>query len=488
MKRKKTDVFKIIRYILAAIQGGVSLLFMYFLTKLDMLPTKYFIIIAAALIVLCLLNIVLQMKKVPGIVMMVVGLIVTGVLSMGSVYLSKTVSMRDKITGASAKIDEVAVYVLSEDNARVINDIAEYKFGILKDQDREITDKALEEISGIVGREPDTSEEEDFFTLVDKLYTGEYGAVVMNTAYADVISETEGYEDFLEKVRAIHLTEVKTEIKWYEEETDMSQYFTLNDDVFTLYISGIDTYGSVAKTSRSDVNIILVANTKTRQMLLLSTPRDYYVPLSISNGVKDKLTHAGIYGINCSKDTLAELYNVPIQYYFRLNFNGFIEIIDALGGITVNSNESFVTRHGKYTINQGINNLDGRQALSFARERYALKDGDRQRAKNQMEVIKQVINKMSSSSMLYNYMDIMDAVSGCIQTSMPRDMINGLVKMQINDMTKWNIVSYSADGKGTRATTYSVPRSSLYVMEPDQATIDHAKELIQKVIDGEIIN
>lgn len=487
MKNKK-GFFKIISYILAALQSGVSLLFIYFIIKLDILPTKYFVMITATLVVLCLLNFVLQMKKVPGIVMMVVGLVVTVVLSVGSVYLSKAVLMRDKITGVNTKIDEMAVYVMAEDSAQVINDTAGYKFGILKTQDRESTDKAIEEISNVIGGGLDTSEEEDFFTLVDKLYTGEYDAVVMNTAYADVISETEGYEDFLEKVRAIHLTEVKTEIKWYEEETDMSQYFTLNDDVFTLYISGIDTYGSVAKTSRSDVNIIFVANTKTRQMLLLSTPRDYYVPLSISNGVKDKLTHAGIYGINCSKDTLAELYNVPIQYYFRLNFNGFIEIIDALGGITVNSNESFVTRHGSYTINRGINNLDGKQALSFARERYALKDGDRQRGKNQMEVIKQVINKMSSPSMLYNYMDIMDAVSGCIQTSMPRDMINGLVKMQINDMRKWNVVSYSADGKSTRATTFSVPRSSLYVMEPDQATIGHAKELIQKVIDGEKIN
>lgn len=481
---KKKDIFKLVRYGLAIIQSAITLLFLYFLAELDMLPKKIFFTAVAVLIILCVLNVVLQFRKISGIIMMVVGIIMSIVLAVGCGYIYKTTDVVDKISGANEQVDNVAVYVLTDDTAKSIGDAADYTFGILSGKGRMATDKTIEEINKKVNKEISIKEYDDFFTLVDALYAGDIKAIILNEAYLDVIIETEGYEDFTEKVRELLMTEVKTEVEWYEEDTGIA----LNEDIFTLYISGIDTYGTVAKTSRSDVNIIAVVNTKTKQVLLVSTPRDYYVPLSISNGVKDKLTHAGIYGINCSKDTLSSLYGVDIQYYFRLNFDGFIKIIDALGGITVHSDYAFITRHYGATINVGENALNGEQALGFARERYALAEGDRQRGKNQMEVIRAVLNKLASSKLLYNYYDVMDAISDCFQTSMSADMIQRLVKMQINDMKKWNVVSYSVDGNGTKSTTYSMPNTTAYVMVPDESTITHAKELIEQVINGQVIS
>lgn len=483
---KEKDIFKLVRYGFAIIQSIITLLFLYFLAKLDVLPQKYFFLAVGVLVILCVLNVVLQFKKIPGIIMMVIGIIISIGLGIACAYIAKTTDVMNKTAGADEQIDKMLVYVLADDEAKSLGDAADYTYGILSSRGREATDKTIEEISKTINKEIATKEYDDFFSMIDGLYSGDVKAIILNEAYIDVIIETEGYEDFKDKVKELLMTEVKSKVEWYDKD---DTGIKLNSDVFTLYISGIDTYGSVATTSRSDVNIIAVVNTKTKQILLVSTPRDYYVPLSISNGVKDKLTHAGIYGINCSKDTLSMIYDLEIQYYFRLNFDGFIKIIDELGGVTVHSDYAFTTRHYNVDIKVGDNRLNGEQALGFARERYALSDGDRQRGRDQMEVIKAVINEMASSKMLYNYTDIMDAISDCFQTSMPKDMIQSLVKMQINDMKKWNVASYSVDGTGTRASTFSIPgRDNLWVMIPDENTINHAKELIQQVIDGKVIS
>lgn len=167
---------------------------------------------------------------------------------------------------------------------------------------------------------------------------------------------------------------------------------------------------------------------------MISTPRDYYVPLSISNGVPDKLTHAGIYGINVCMDTLNMLYDTDINYYFRLNFAGFVQIIDALGGITVDSDYDFTTQNSSgYHFTKGPNQVNGDQALAFCRERYAFSAGDRQRGKDQMKVIQGVINKATSPDILKNYLSLLDSLSGCFETNIPYDVITSLVKQQLDE-------------------------------------------------------
>ena len=258
----------------------------------------------------------------------------------------------------------------------------------------------------------------------------------------------------------------------------------VTDEVYTIFVSGIDTRGGMTASSRSDVNIILTLNATTKQILMISTPRDYFVPLSISNGVPDKLTHAGIYGVNVCMDTLDMLYDININYYFRLNFAGFEQIIDALGGVNVNSDYDFDSGNTTgYHFNKGENHLNGEQALVFARERYAFKEGDRQRGRNQMAVIQGVVDKATQPAFLKNYLSVLDSLDGAFETNVPYDVMASLVRKQLDEGGSWQVLSYSVDGTGDTQKPYSMS-SKAYVMIPDQNTVDKAKVLMKKVREG----
>jgi LCP family protein required for cell wall assembly len=218
---------------------------------------------------------------------------------------------------------------------------------------------------------------------------------------------------------------------------------------------------------------------------MVNTPRDYYIPLSVSNGVRDKLTHAGNFGVECSKNTLGMLYGVEAEYYIRMNFTGFVDIIDAMGGVDVNSDYAFTTASG-YSFEKGMNyNMDGFKALAFARERKSFPTGDNQRGKNQMTLINAMINKLASGNTLTNYNDIMNAIAGSFQTNFTSDEIYSLIHMQLDDMSAWTIESYSVTGKGSNDKTFSMPSVYTYVMEPNMDTVYQAREMIKKVLTEE---
>jgi LCP family protein required for cell wall assembly len=250
-----------------------------------------------------------------------------------------------------------------------------------------------------------------------------------------------------------------------------------------MYISGQDAWGGVSGRSRSDVNILAVVNTNTHKVMLISTPRDYYLPLSVSGGAKDKLTHAGIYGVDCSRDTLKMLYGYNIDYYFKLNFSGFEAIIDALGGITVWSDYDFTVDPIKHYV-VGDNYLTGLEALAFARERHALPGGDNARGQNQMNVIISVIDKMCSSALLNNYTEVLNSLDGMYITDMPYDVMASLIRDQIDAGQRWDIRTYAVNGTGTSASTYTMGATQLYVMEPNMESVAEAKQLIQATLDG----
>ena len=380
-----------------------------------------------------------------------------------------------KITKPVEEYSEISLYVRKDDAAQSLADIAGYKIGILEIQDRESTDFALSEINKALNTTLETGEYESIERLMDGLlFSKKVNAVVINESFLELLEDTEEHKDDEEKIRKIHTVKRPIETPEYKEPPK-------NENIFTVYISGIDCFGSIRRRSRSDVNILATVNIETGQILLVSTPRDYFVPLSISHGIPDKLTHAGIYGINVSLDTLSMLYDIDIDYYFRVNFDGFKDIINALGGVTVNSQYTFST--GGYTYQKGENVLNGEQALSFARERYTLSGGDRQRGKNQMAVIKGVIDKATSPAIITNYKQTLDSLSGAFETDMPYERITELIKQQLSSGTKWNVTSYSADGTGTHRKPYSLGFNA-YVMIPDTATVEHGTELMKQVRDG----
>lgn len=264
----------------------------------------------------------------------------------------------------------------------------------------------------------------------------------------------------------------------------------ITKEPFVIYLSGVDTRGELTEKARSDVNILAVVNPKTKQVALINTPRDYYVDLAGTDS-KDKLTHAGLYGVENSMETLGNLYGVEVDHYIRINFAGFMTIVDALGGVDVYSDQAFtsVGSPGYYdptTFVEGWNHLDGQAALAFARERHAFATGDVQRGINQMKVIDAMLNKIKSPTLLMSFSKLMDAASDCFVTSFSQDQISALVRMQLSDFAEWSIESYTATGTSAKSTQcYSAKGQSLYVMKPDTASVNEAKALIAGVLGGE---
>ena len=264
----------------------------------------------------------------------------------------------------------------------------------------------------------------------------------------------------------------------------------ITKEPFVIYLSGVDTRGELTENARSDVNILAAVNPVTKRVALVNTPRDYYVDLAGTSS-KDKLTHAGLYGVETSMETLGNLYGVNVHHYIRINFAGFISIIDALGGVDVYSDQAFtsVGSPGYYdptTFVEGWNHLDGKSALAFARERHAFASGDIQRGINQMKVIDAMLNKIKSPALLMGFSKIMDAAADCFVTSFSQDQISALVRMQLSDFAEWDIESYTVTGTSSSSTKcYSAKGQKLYVMKPDDSSVSKAREMLASVLGGE---
>ncbi len=467
--------------VLAVIELILSIVLIGMVMYLNILPLKYMIsIVIVMLMIGAYLFGCMFLKKFRGFAK-VLSIILSIVMLVGIYYVGYANGTFDKIGGADVKTDVINVYVLKEDTASTIKDASGYNFGILSNLDRDHTDQTVENINKEIKGNINTTEITSIQDLVDGLYHGEVQAIIMNQAYASAIKDVEGYTDFEDITRIIYKKTIKTKIAKAEN-------IDVTSNTFTVFISGIDTDGAVSTTSRSDVNILAVVNPDTKQILLINTPRDYYVPLSISNGVPDKLTHAGIYGVNVSMNTLGMLYDTDVNYHFRLNFTGFTGIIDALGGITVHSDYAFTTLHGGDSIVAGDNTLNGTQALGFVRERYALSGGDNQRGKNQMAMISAVVKKMASPAILNNYAALMNSISDSFETSLSASQISSLVRMQLNEGGAWNVQQYAVTGTGDSAQCYSLSAGTYaYVMRPNVTSVEKAKELIQKVYSGDTI-
>lgn len=461
-----------------------------FRTKL--ISAKYIGMVIGVLLAL-LLIVYLLVRKVRNGILFGIGvgaaLLIIAVLALVGMYIYKTVSALDRMTDVSKDTTAISVYVKQEDPAQTLADVSSYAFGILGELDRQNTEKALEQIKSEAGDQIQVTEYENLSALADALMDSTCGTIVLNQAYLDVLDEMDGYSLFSSQIREIAVLHVETAVQSrssseQQVKAEKQAEEGVTDEIYTIYVSGIDTRGEISASSRSDVNIILTVNIRTKQILMVSTPRDYFVPLSISNGVPDKLTHAGIYGVNVSMDTLDMLYDINIDYYFRLNFGGFVNIIDALGGITVNSDYEFDSGNiTGYHFNQGANEVNGEQALVFSRERYAFKEGDRQRGRNQMAVIQGVVDKVTQPSFLKNYLSVLDSLEGSFETNIPYDLIASLVRRQLDEGGDWQVLSYSVDGTGDTQKPYSMSANA-YVMVPDQTTVDKAKVLMKKVREG----
>ncbi len=490
------------KFVLGKVLGGLfaiaaAVLFIG-LWKLQMLPVKVTILVGVLLALVTALVIVLtwtgrgKVRMIFGIVIAVIGIVVT---CAGSFYVWKAVSTLNNISAGNTETVQMGVYMRSDDERELNNETAgSLQFGILANMDRQATDNVVKKLNKDLKVNISCKEYESPAELVDALLQSKADVIILNQAMLQLLEDIPDYAEKLVKIREVmvHSVEIKTESNGGDANASKPEYTPLKDS-FAIYISGIDTKGRPSVKSRSDVNIVAVVNPKTKQILLVSTPRDYYVTISSPqkglDGKKDKLTHAGLGGPNASRETLSNLYGIDINYYFKVNFSGFQEIVNALDGISVNSEYSFSGNvHGKYySFQKGINHLNGEEALGFCRIRDAFASGDNQRGKNQMAVIKAVIDKAMSPKLLTNYAQILEAVAGSMEMSVPVDVIGNLVSQQLAEGGSWNVVSYSVTGTGGSEASPAAGGAKAYMMYPNQESVDKAKQLIMDLVDGKTV-
>ena len=478
-KRKKNTF----GYLLIILQAIVSVFLLISLTWLGMLPMKYITLAGLVLLCLWLVCVLMQVnRKKSGILGKVYGIFMIAGLSVGVFYIAKTTNLIGQISGNAFKTEKVVVAVLDSDPAEKLEDAAEYQFGIQFDKGADTMESALATISEELGQDVETIQYDNLKEQAEALYSGEVQAIVYNTAYSNVI-ESE-LEEYGEKARVIYSTQAKVSLN-VSQGTDDS----LTTKPFTMYISGLDVYeDTVDQGQRSDVNIIAVVNPKTHQILLVTTPRDYYVTIpGVSEGMYDKLTHAGSYGIDTSMATLGELYETEINYYAQLNFTALIEIVDILGGLDVESEYAFTTSEDSgyvMDVQKGKNHFNGVQALAFARERQNVEGGDLQRGKDQQAVITAMIKKMLSPTMLLKANSILETVGRNVETNVSQEQINALIRYQLSKNPQWSILSLSAEGETGEDACYSAGGEILSVVYQDEESIRRIIEQANIVEEG----
>lgn len=405
----------------------------------------------------------------------ILGILLTILLVLCSLGMQFLDAFLGNVTEMSVIRRDVSLVVRKDHPLESVEEItSETVMGYELAMAKESTDYMLKEMEDQVASQPQTKEYDNVNAEVSALYAGEVDVIILNESYRNLILEEK--ENFTEETRVIY------SVSYSEQQKNISRKINVSEDPFLVMISGIDTYGEVDTVSRSDVNILAAVDPSTGRILLVSIPRDYYVPIiagtqSIAgrSGSMDKLTHSGLFGAECTVRTVENLFDAEINYYVKVNFSGVVEIIDALGGITVQSDYAFDG------FQAGSNELNGEQALSFARNRYAFEDGDRQRGKNQMRVIEGVVAKVSGLSLDYDYGALINAVSSSIEMNFSDQEVKQLIQLQVTRHPAWTVESISVTG--TDGTDYSYfYGSDLYVMYPDEASVDAAKEKIREIL------
>lgn len=477
-KKKKVPVlYKICSFLLIFVSlflmGSIA-----YLNVLNFVLLGLVIIIISSITFFCVLLMLRSRKKKTGFVFSFLLILVFALLSF---YINKTTGLLNNLD-LDYKTYNYSVVVLKDSSYKKVKDINEKKLGYFDDGSVE-SEKAIEKVLGKVELEKDSYE--DTHTLAKALLEGTEDAILIEDSYLDILSESESFNEngdtFVDKIRKIYSFVIVTKT------SDISKDINVTKEPFNIYISGIDTYGEISSVSRSDVNMVVSVNPETRQILLTSIPRDYYVQLHGKSGYRDKLTHAGLYGTDMSIQTIEDLLDIEINYYVKVNFSSVINIVNAIGGVTVYSDYTF-TSIDNYHYTKGYNEVNGEEALSFARERKAFAIGDRQRVKNQQALLRAIFDKCTSKSIITTYSKLLDSMSGSFVTNMKMSRLTALIKMQISKNYSWNIVTNSLEGTDASNYTYSAPSQKAYVMEPVEESVLYGSELINKVIDGEILD
>lgn len=463
---------KLMGYTLSACMLVSVVVFLFMLYKLDMIPSTMFKTIGFILGGVALLMGAMQFTKAH-IVSSVISLFLLVVMVLGCVYIGKTYDVFQ--TKIDTTVENYSIVALSSFNKNSIKDCGGCLFGyndkVRSKSQLEVLDSINKELAGDLG----LVSYGDWFDMVDALYSGGIDVIVLNESYRSVLEDN--YEDFSKNTKIIGSEKYETKVEVKINDVEAVK------EPFVVYLSANDDYGNLATNGRSDVNIVAVVNPTRRKILMVTIPRDSYVQLRFEDDSKssygDKLTHAGVYGVQTSINTIEDMLGIDINYYMKINFSGLIELVDALGGITVDSDYEFTTYDTTHHFVKGENKLNGLDAMYFARERYAFQDGDFQRSRDQIKVINAIINKALSPVILTKYLQIMDSLKGLFDTNFPYEDIAALVKMQLDKMPNWDMESLNITGSVGSEYCYTYGTSlPLSIVYPDEAQVKEAKALI----------
>ena len=469
-KKEQVKIVPFFKY-LAFILIFITIITLGLFKFIDVLPGEYFFILCVLLGIVTLgLSLLILTKRGPKkrAIGTFLSLIYLVFLILVIVYELNTIGFLKKLGFKNYKTENYSILVLKDSKYEKIEDLEKKNIGSLEfnsDGLKESKEKVEKKISVNFKTYNDISE------LKKDFEKNKVEAMLIENSILAILTEDDG--EFASSYKVIYDFSVDVETK------DIAKKVDITKDTFSIYVSGIDTYGAVSSVSRSDVNMVITVNPKTNKILITSIPRDYYVPLAGKDG-KDKLTHAGIYGVETSVKTIENLLDTKINYYIKVNFTSLIKVVDALGGVKVYSKYNFTSMDG-YTYKQGYNNVNGEKALSFVRERKAFNGGDRVRVENQAAMIKSLVEKATSPSIITKYNSLLKTLEKLFVTNLNMEDITEFIKKQIDDMKSWEVESQSLDGKDDYQYTYSYKGQKLYVMTPDNETVINAHNKIEEM-------
>ena len=469
-KKEQVKIVPFFKY-LAFILIFITIITLGLFKFIDVLPGEYFFILCVLLGIVTLgLSLLILTKRGPKkrAIGTFLSLIYLVFLILVIVYELNTIGFLKKLGFKNYKTENYSILVLNDSKYEKIEDLEKKNIGSLEfntDGLKESKEKVEKKISVNFKTYNDISE------LKKDFEKNKVEAILIENSILAILTEDDG--EFASSYKVIYDFSVDVETK------DIAKKVDITKDTFSIYVSGIDTYGAVSSVSRSDVNMVITVNPKTNKILITSIPRDYYVPLAGKNG-KDKLTHAGIYGVETSVKTIENLLDTKINYYIKVNFTSLIKVVDALGGVKVYSKYNFTSMDG-YTYKEGYNNVNGEKALSFVRERKAFNGGDRVRVENQAAMIKALVEKATSPSIITKYNSLLKTLEKLFVTNLNMEDITEFIKKQIDDMKSWEVESQSLDGKDDYQYTYSYKGQKLYVMTPDNETVINAHNKIEEM-------
>lgn len=433
------------------------------------------IIITIGLLVVLAISIFLQKTKKSPLVTTVVLVIFSLVSLVGIFGFKQMIDITNRMNQTAAFSEvEMSIVVPKESDIKDVSQLTSVQAPTKVDKNNiETLMSALKKDKKVDVKVDDVASYQEAY---DNLKSGKSKAMVLSGSYASL----------LESVDSNYASNLKTIYTYKIKKKNSNSAKQVDSKVFNIYISGIDTYGSISTVSRSDVNIIMTVNMNTHKILLTTTPRDAYVKIPDGGADQyDKLTHAGIYGVETSEKTLENLYGIKIDYYARINFTSFLKLIDQLGGVTVHNDQAFTSLHGKFDFPVGDIQMNSEQALGFVRERYSLDGGDNDRGKNQEKVISAIVNKLASLNSVSNFTSIVNNLQDSVQTNMSLDTINALANTQLDSGSKFTVTSQAVTGTGStgQLTSYAMPNSSLYMMKLDDSSVESASQAIKNLME-----